>query len=56
MCVSQAFSVLFGTAVAVALENTLPRPGGWMTGAMLSVIDSLAGQPAHIHSPRSVIL
>lgn len=28
VCVSQAFSPLFGTAVAVALENPLPRPGG----------------------------
>lgn len=26
--VSQAFSPLFGTAVAIALENTLPCPGG----------------------------
>lgn len=53
--VSQAFSALFGATVAVALENTLPRPGGQMTGAMLSVIDSLAGLQAHTYSPKSVM-
>lgn len=48
-------SALFGFAVAVALENTLARPGAEMTGAMLSVIDSLEGWPARIYSPRSVM-
>lgn len=27
-CVSQAFSAIFGSAVAVSLENTLPHPSG----------------------------
>lgn len=46
------FSVLFGSSVVVALENTSPSPGGWMAGAMCYiVIDRFPGSLVSAYIP-----
>lgn len=48
----KAFSALFGTSIIVALDNTSPSPGGWMTGAMCYiVIDRFPGRLVSAYIP-----